>query len=293
MRDLFDAGGRALLYCLHPRVLLWSLLPLVLAGGLLAGLGWAYWEDAVAGVRATLERWELLTVLLDWLSAHGAGGMRAVLAPLILVALAVPLVVVLTLLLVGVFVTPAVVRLVAARRFPALERRDGATLLQSIGWALACTLGALAALVCSVPLWFIPPLSVVLPPLIWGWLTYRVLAFDVLAAHASGPERRWLIAQRRWPLLFMGVVCGAAGAVPSLLWAFGAVTLIFAPILLVLSVWLYTVVFAFASCWFAHYLLAGLQALRDREPPPAASPPSLPPTAPPASPAPPSPGVQP
>jgi hypothetical protein len=30
----------------------------------------------------------------------------------------------------------------------------------------------------------------------------------------------------------------------------------------VVSVWLYTLVFAFATCWFAHYTLADLQRLR-------------------------------
>jgi hypothetical protein len=31
----------------------------------------------------------------------------------------------------------------------------------------------------------------------------------------------------------------------------------------VLSVWLYTLVFTFAACWFAHYALAALHRLRD------------------------------
>jgi hypothetical protein len=47
------------------------------------------------------------------------------------------------------------------------------------------------------------------------------------------------------------------------LWAASAATLIFAPVLVVVSVWLYTLIFAFASCWFAHYLLAALQRLRE------------------------------
>ena len=39
-------------------------------------------------------------------------------------------------------------------------------------------------IVLSIPLWLIPPLVMVLPPLIWGWLTYRVFGYDVLAEHA-------------------------------------------------------------------------------------------------------------
>jgi hypothetical protein len=94
-----------------------------------------------------------------------------------------------------------------------------------------------------------------------------VFAFDVLAAHASAEERRVLLRQRRWPLLAIGVVCGYLGAAPSLLWAASAATLIFAPLLVVASVWLYTLVFAFAACWFAHYLLGALAALRARPAP--------------------------
>ncbi|MFO1293606.1 MAG: EI24 domain-containing protein [Rubrivivax sp.] len=266
MRDLADAGWRALLYCLHPRVLLWSLAPLALAGGGLALAGWAFWEEAVGGVRALLERAELLNMLLDRLAAHGAAQLRVVLAPLVVVLVAVPLVVLLTLLLVGTFVTPAVVRLVAARRFPALEQRRGAGFVQSLLWTLACTLAALAALLCSLPLWLVPPLALVLPALVWGWLTCRVLAFDALALHASAAERRRLLRRRRWPLLLMGTACGALGALPSLLWAIGTAALVFAPILLVVSVWLYTIVFAFAACWFAHYLLSELARLRAAAP---------------------------
>jgi len=174
----------------------------------------------------------------------------------------VPLVAITSLLLVALLMTPAIVSLVAGRRFPQLLRLQGGSWWQGLAWSLCCTLAALLAIAVSVPLWFVPPLVLVLPPLVWGWLTCRVLAFDVLAQHASAAERRLLMHSRRWPLLGIGIVCGYVGAAPSLLWALNAATLIFAPVLAVLSVWLYTLVFAFAACWFAHYLLADLQRLR-------------------------------
>jgi hypothetical protein len=262
MREVLDAFWRAAGYCIHPRVMLWSLLPVLIAGGLMALLGWAYWEPAVTAVRAGLEQWSLVAALLQWLESIGANQLRTLLAPMIVVALMLPLVVIVSLLLVALAMTPAVVKLVAARRFPQLQRRHGASWWQGLLWSLACTAGALLALVGSLPLWFVPPLVLVLPPLIWGWLTYRVFAFDVLAAHATAQERRIILRRRRWPLLVMGVVCGFLGAAPSLLWALSAATLIFAPLLAVLSVWLYTLVFTFAACWFAHYALADLQRLR-------------------------------
>lgn len=262
---MWDACWRAVAYCLHPRVVLVCLLPLALAAAAVGSLGWAWWEAAVDAVRALIDRWSLSATLLGWLEDMGLRQLRSLLAPLLVVAAAVPLVVLLSLLLVALLATPVVVRLVAARRFPDLQVRQGAGWWQSLGWTLACTAAALLALVASLPLWLLPPLVLVLPPLIWGWLTSRVLGFDVLALHASAAERRLLLRRHRWTLLAMGVLCGGLGALPSGLWVMSAATLMLAPVLLALTVWLYTGVFAFATAWFAHYLLAALQAHREDE----------------------------
>jgi hypothetical protein len=266
-RALLDAFWRAAAYCLHPKVVVLSLAPLAVVGGAAALLGYFCWEPAVAAVRAWLESWTLLGPLFAWLDAIGGAGFRSVIAPLVIVALAVPVFVVASLLVVALVMTPAIVRLVAARRFPLLERRRGGGFWQGLVWSIGCTAVALAALVVSIPLWFVPPLVLVLPPLAWGWLTCRVLAYDVLAEHASRDERARLLHDRRWPLLGMGIVAGYLGAAPSLLWAVSALTLVFAPILIVVSIWLYTLVFAFAALWFAHYLLAALDELRSAAPP--------------------------
>ena len=259
---MFDSFWRALLTCMSPRLVLWSLLPLFVAGALVALLGWAYWEPALDAVRSALDGWSLSADVYQWLHSVGAPGLRSVVAPMVVVALTVPVVLLFTLLLVAALAAPAVVRLVAARRFPDLQALQGASWVQGVLWSLACTAAALVALMLSVPLWLVPPLVVVLPPLIWGWLTCRVLSFDVLAHHASAAERRIILRGHRWRLLAMGVVCGYLGALPSLIWAAGSAALILAPLLALVAVWLYTVVFVFAACWFAHYGLAELQRLR-------------------------------
>ena len=262
MKNLLDAFWRAGAYCLHPKVIGLSLLPLLVGVALTLGMGWFYWEAAVAGVRATLENWLLLDAGLKWVESVIGASFRSVLAPLIVVGLAAPVIVVLSVLLVAWLMAPAIVGLVAARRFPELERKHGAGMVSSMLLALGCTLVALLALVISLPLWFIPPLVLVVPPLIWGWLNFQVMSFDVLAEHASAVERRELMRQHRLQLLGIGVVSGYLGAAPSLLWAASAMTLVFAPLLIVVSVWLYTLVFAFSALWFAHYLLSALTALR-------------------------------
>lgn len=268
MKQLLDAFWRAAAYCLHPQVIALSVLPLIITGGLAGGLGYFFWEPALAQVRDTLEGWAVLSTVLQWLDSVGGGGFRAVLAPLIVVALSIPVIVVVSLLLVALLMTPAIVNLVSVRRFSQLERRHGAGFVQSAFWSLTCTVLALVALVVSIPFWFVPPLVLVLPPLIWGWLTYRVLSFDVLAEHASREERQQIMRGHRWPLMAMGVIAGYLGAAPSLLWAVSATMLIFAPLLIVAAVWIYTLVFAFSALWFAHYTLAALQSLREAQPPP-------------------------
>jgi len=274
MNDLFEAFWRAALGCLHPRVILWSLVPLLLSAGATLTLGWLFWEPAVAAVRGFLEDWALVASLLAWLEAMGGGAFRSVVAPLIVVALAVPLVVVVSLLLVAWTVTPVLVDWVAARRFAGLERRGGAAgWWASAAWSLGCTLLALGVLVVSLPLWFVPPLAAVIPPLVWGWLAARVFSFDTLALHATAEERRLVMHEQRWTMLLMGIVCGLMGSLPSLIWALGALTLVFAPLLVLASVWLYTLVFAFASLWFAHFTLAKLHRLRQAGAAGPASPP--------------------
>ncbi len=262
MRQLLDSFWRAGAYCLHPKVIALSLLPLLIGVALALGLGWFYWEAAVAGVRTTLETWLLVDAALKWVESLVGSSFRTVLAPLIVVALAAPVIVVLSVLLVAWLMTPALVNLVANRRFPALQRRHGAGMVISIAWSLGCTVLALLALVISVPLWFIPPLVLVVPPLIWGWLNYRVMSFDVLADHASADERRQIMRAQRMQLLGIGVVSGFLGAAPSLLWAASALTLVFAPLLIVVSVWLYTLVFGFSALWFTHFALTALAQLR-------------------------------
>jgi hypothetical protein len=267
MKRLFDSFWRAAAYCLHLRVIVLSLLPLVLMAGLALGLGYFFWEPAIDAVRASFDSWAILRTMTGWLDGAGLTGLKTVLAPMVVVFLTTPLIVVLSLLLVAAFMTPAMVTLVASRRFALLERKHGGSFFGSAFGALWATLAALFALLVSIPLWFVPPLVLIVPPLIWGWLTYRVMTYDVLAEHASADERVELVRRHRTTLLGMGVLTGYLGAAPSLVWASGALAIVFAPVLVPVAVWIYTLVFAFSALWFAHFTLAALQALRaEREP---------------------------
>lgn len=262
MSLLFDSFWRAVAYCMHPRVIGLSFLPLVLMVALSFGLGYFFWDSAVQGVSDWLQAYALVQSFLGWLDGMGLASLRAVFAPLVVLVLATPVIVLLCLLLVAFAMTPAMVDLVGQRRFAQLEKKKGGSLLLALGWSLGATAVALVALLLSMPLWLIPPLVLILPPLIWGWLTYRVFAFDALALHASGPERKEILKQHRGALLLMGVISGYLGAAPSLLWASGAMLVALAPLLVPVAIWIYTLVFAFSSLWFAHFCLSALNQLR-------------------------------
>ena len=264
MSKLLNSFWRAAAYCLHPRVIALSVLPLAIMAALSLGLGYFFWDSAVATVRSNLESFELVSTMVRWLEGLGLNNLRLVLAPVLLLFLAIPVIVVVSLLFVAIFMTPSMVALVAERRFPSLERKKGGSMLASLFWSLGSTLLAAVALVLSVPLWFIPPLILILPPLIWGWLTYRVMSYDALVDHASSEERRQIFKEHRGSLLAIGIISGYLGAAPSVIWASGAMFVALAPVLVPVAIWIYTLVFAFSSLWFAHYTLEALEQLRNK-----------------------------
>ena len=108
------------------------------------------------------------------------------------------------------------------------------------------------------------PIFLILPPLIWGWLTYRVMSYDALVDHASSEERRQIFKEHRGSLLAIGIISGYLGAAPSIIWASGAMFVALAPVLVPVAIWIYTLVFAFSSLWFSHYTLNALDLLRKK-----------------------------
>ena len=262
MKLLIDSFWRAAMYCLMPRVIGLSLLPLVLTVALSGFLGYMYWDAAVLTVQRWLEASSWLEGVWRWLEGVGFANLKTVVGPLLVIFSVTPLVVIVSLLAVSVFMTPALTRMVMGRRFPQMQRKQGASFLHSVGWSLLSVLLALGAFLLTLPLWLVPPLAMLLPALVWGWLTYRVMAFDVLAEFASQDERHTLMARHRMSLLAIGVITGLMGAAPSLVWASGALFAAAFVILVPVAIWIYTLVFAFSSLWFAHYALAALQALR-------------------------------
>lgn len=262
MRLFLDSFWRAFAYCLMPRVMLLSLLPLAMLLVLSVSWGYFYWSPTQDWVRDMLASWQVLQGMLDWLQDKGAGELQAVVIPLVVIFAITPILVVISLLAVSLMMTPALVDLVVQRRFAHLALKHGGTTVTSLVWTIGSTLAALVAMVITLPLWAIPPLMFIVPPLIWGWLSYRVMVYDALVVHASREERLTIGRQHRIWLLMIGVLTGYMGALPSLVWASGAVFAAAFLVLIPLAIWIYALVFAFTSLWFTHYSLGALEALR-------------------------------
>lgn len=259
---MLDSFWRAAAYCFRPKVIALSLVPLVVMLLVLGGWSYFYWTASVAAVQHWVETIGWLRTMFSWFGGSGTEGFAAGVAPFVVLVLMTPIAAVLALLIIALLMTPALVRMVTEQRFATLAKKHGTGLVASVAWALGTSAVAMVAFVVTMPLWLIPPLVLVVPPVIWGWLTYRVMSVDALAEHASKPERDALLQRHRWPLLLMGVISGYIGIAPSIVWASGIVFTIGFVVLVPLAVWIYAITFAFSSLWFIHFGLAALQALR-------------------------------
>mgnify|MGYP000355505749 CR=1 FL=1 len=262
MIKILDAFWRAFAYALTPRVLVLTLIPLVILVVLVMTGAYFFLDPATTWVTDAIETWPWLQAGFSWLSRLGFAAWQTVLATLIIAFVATPVLVVLSLLSVSLLLSTPLLDGVARRRFPHLQRLRGGSLAGSVWFMLKSTLITLLVLVLTLPLWWIPPFMFLLPPLVWGWLTYRVMAYDALAEHASVHERDMLFERHRWSLWTMGIVTGFLGAAPGLVWVSGAMLAAAFILLVPLAIWIYTWIFAFGALWFAHYGLSALHELR-------------------------------
>ena len=269
MKLLLDAFWRASLYCLMPRVIAMSLLPLLLVVGGAVALMYFFSTPIIDVINAWLRSWVLYDTAMGWLHRAGLDVIQNLLAHIVLLMALTPLLVLIAMLLVNLMATPMAASLVVERRFPGLERRQGLTFPGSLLWTLWSFLLALLLLILTAVLWLIPPfiLAFFLPPLIWGWFAYRISSYDVLVSYCTRAETKEITHEHRSWLMLIGVASAFLGAIPSFgsLFLLGALDPIrFYFIVMPVSIWLYTVVFMFSALWFAHYCIAVVAQRRSR-----------------------------
>lgn len=265
MNEILRALGKALVSLLHPRMLWLTVMPFLVSGLAWGAILWFGWEPATDALRVWLEQWQFTQWLYHFFGYFGIDSVRVALAPFVLVVVLIPLIVASALLLIAALSMPAVLRHLSARQYASLERRRGGSFVGSLAQSCFATLVFLALMLVTLPLWLIPPFFALIPPLLWGWLTYRVMTYDALAEHATAAERKRIVRERRLPLLVIGVATGLLGALPTLLWVSSAMMIVLFPIVALAAIWMYVVIFVFSALWFAHYVLRALARLRADE----------------------------
>jgi hypothetical protein len=267
MINILDAFWRALAYALTPKVWVLTLMPLVLMVAVVMGAAYFYLGMAQMWVGEALHTWPWLQAGFTWMADLGFAALQTVLATLVIAFAVTPLLVVFSLLSVSWLLSAPLLDAVSRRRFTHLQRLHGGSGWGSVWFMCKSTLWALLLLVLTVPLWWIPPFMYLLPPLVWGWLTYRVMAYDALAQHASASERDQILHDHRWSLWGMGIAVGFMGAAPGLMWVSGAMWAAAFILLVPLALWMYSWIFALGALWFAHYALDALARLRQTDGP--------------------------
>ena len=266
LQQVFKSFGMALVGSMHPRMLWLSLRPFLIVSVLWGVLIWLTWTPALEALSIFLTTSIFTSWIQEGLIWAGFENARAWIAPLFFVMLIIPLITISLLVFIAFSTVPAIVKIASRQsQFHDLECKRGGGFFGSLIYSLWSALICLVLVMLTLPVWWVPPLVAVLPPLLWGWLTMRLMSYDVLAKHASAEERDLLLQKYRWPLLCMGIASGMLGAVPTFFWATSALALVLFPIVSFVALWIYSLIFVFAALWFSYFLLDALKQLRDEE----------------------------
>lgn len=263
MNGVARAWRRALRAQFSRRMLALSFIPLLLALLVWGALLWAFLPGLLDWLHALFLEYGWFQASGSVLSMLGLGVLKVVVVPMVAIIVLLPLMIASALLFMGIFAMPAIERHVSRRDYPQLERKDGGSFAGSV-WMNLSSVAVFALLwLCTVPLYAVPPLAVVVQAALWGWVASRVMSYDALAAHASAQERKAIMHAHRWPLLAIGMASGVLGALPGIAWMGGAVlAVVLFPVLAIVSAWLYLVIFLFTGLWYQYYCLQALEELR-------------------------------
>jgi hypothetical protein len=259
MRPVLTAYGRALRSQFTGKMLFLSAIPFLLSLGLWGValyFGLNPLIEYVDGLFRTYGGYEMSS---GTLATMGLGALKTVIVPIVALLGLLPLMILTALVFMGVAAMPAIVKHVSERQFPSLEMRRGGSFVGSLMTNVTGFLVFVPLWLLTLPLYLVAPLAVAAQVLLWGWLTARVMAYDALADHASEQERVELMRTHRRNLMLIGMLSGAAGALPGIVWFGGAAAFVLFPVLAPIAVWLYVLVFIFSGLWFQYYCLQALE----------------------------------
>jgi hypothetical protein len=268
VRPVLTAYTRALRSQLSGKMMMLSVIPFLLSllmWGVLLYFGLQPLWDAIGNLFAGGDGVKTSASLL---STIGMGALKAIVVPLIAILLLLPLMVVSSLLFMAVAAMPTIVKHVGDAQFPTLEKKGGGSFVGGLKINISSFLLFIPLWLVTLPLYVIPPLAVLVQVVLWGWLTARVMTYDALADHASADEYATIMRTQRRHLTLIGILSGVAGVLPGIVWVGGALlSVVLFPILALVSVWIYLLIFIFTGLWFQYFCMQALQDLRAQKTP--------------------------
>lgn len=143
-----------------------------------------------------------------------------------LVAVAFPLVIVVNLIILSLLTSTYLVRVMAQREYPGLEKKGEFVFVKGLWNTLFSSLIYIIVWFVSLPFWLIPGVQIVLPILLTGWLNRQVCTFDALADYATAEEFK-LLKQKNSSLGFiLGMVTAGVNYIPMLLFFSPIITMV-------------------------------------------------------------------
>ena len=208
MVEVIRALLASVLSLARPGLWRYLLAPAGIALLLWSALAWWGFSELVAWLMQQPPMTLLLAWGLAWLAQLLAwlGGWMAIFA----------LVYLLTALLAGIFMQPALLDVVARQDYPELARLGETRFFASVGNSLLAGLLFILGWLCSLPLWLIPGLGLLLPLLLLAWFNRQTFAFDALAEHATPGEWQAIRRAHAGPLFLLGLILALLAHVPLL-----------------------------------------------------------------------------
>jgi hypothetical protein len=208
---LLDALTRALRDLFKLRVLWVVVWPMGAALLIWLALGVTFWSTFSGWMVQGLDAIGIQTWLADLELVWIAHTLQAMLHLLLFV----PLVYLTALVITALFGMPALIRVVAGRDYPQLERKNGGSFVGSL-WSAAIAIVLFIALwVVTLPLWLIG-VGVIVPFVAAAYLNQRLFRYDAIAEHASAEEMAALFQQVRGGWWGLGLLTGLVQFVPLL-----------------------------------------------------------------------------
>lgn len=235
---MLDALAKAARDLFSLRVLWIVIWPVLVAAGLWLALAFGFWSTFAAWIAQAFA-----AIGIDaWLAELDSVWLAHAVQLIVYLAVFVPLVMLTALVITALFAMPALVRAVAARDYPALERKRGGGFFGSLGNALVALAGFAALWAVTLPLWFIG-IGVIVPFVAAAWLNQRLFRYDAVADHASAAEMATLFTRERASWWGLGLTTGLVQFVP--------IVNLLAPV--------------YAALAFIHFGLARLDVARGRD----------------------------